>query len=221
MNNNSENNMGIYNRYTKALFLKSAAKVNQLPADNGIEVAFAGRSNAGKSSALNCLTNIKNLARTSKTPGRTRLMNVFQVLDEQHRLVDLPGYGYAKVSREMKNEWQKHLTDYLEVRQSLQGLILLMDCRHPLQPLDEVLIQFIRARKILLHILLTKSDKLSKSQAKSTLLQVQKQIGPSEVVSIQLFSSLKKEGIDTLIQKMDSWFNWNNLNNTENSYDSE
>lgn len=117
------------NLYSKAVFLKSAARVNQLPEDSGYEVAFAGRSNAGKSSALNCLTNNKNLARTSKTPGRTQLINLFS-LDEQRRLVDLPGYGYAKVAMEVKLEWQKNLAHYLEARQCLRGLILLMDVRH-------------------------------------------------------------------------------------------
>jgi len=117
------------NPYTKAEFIKSAAKVSQLPPDLGYEVAFAGRSNAGKSSALNCLTSIKNLARTSKTPGRTQLINLFS-LDDERRLVDLPGYGYAKVALKIKLEWQKNLAHYLETRQSLKGLVLLMDIRH-------------------------------------------------------------------------------------------
>jgi len=194
------------NPYSRATFLTSAARVHQLPADTGIEVAFAGRSNAGKSSALNCLTGIRSLARTSKTPGRTRLMNVFQLENDQHRLIDLPGYGYAKVSHEMKEEWQKHLAHYLESRQSLKGLILLMDCRHPLKPLDAMMVQFCRARQLALHILLTKSDKLSKSQAKSVLLTVQKQIGESELMTAQLFSSLKKEGVDSLVQRLGDWF---------------
>src|SRR5665647_1240148 len=112
----------LVNPYTKATFLKSAAKVDQLPEDTGYEVAFAGRSNAGKSSALNCLTNIRSLARTSKTPGRTQLINLF-TLDEERRLVDLPGYGYAKVALQVKIEWQKNLAHYLEVRESLKGLI--------------------------------------------------------------------------------------------------
>ena len=103
------------NPYNQTVFLKSAAKVEQLPEDSGFEVAFAGRSNAGKSSALNCLTGIKGLARTSKTPGRTQLINLFTVGDEHHRLVDLPGYGYAKVSERIKQEWQAHLAHYLEV----------------------------------------------------------------------------------------------------------
>src|SRR5436190_8476218 len=124
----------LINPYAQAIFLKSAARVEQLPSDEGFEVAFAGRSNAGKSSALNCLTGIKNLARTSKTPGRTQLINLFS-LDEARRLVDLPGYGYAKVALQIKMEWQKNLARYLEVRHSLKGLVLLMDIRHPLKDL--------------------------------------------------------------------------------------
>ena len=118
------------NPYAKAVFLKSAARVTHLPEDTGYEVAFAGRSNAGKSSALNCLTGIKGLARTSKTPGRTQLINLFS-LDDERRLVDLPGYGYAKVALQVKMEWQKHLAHYLDIRQILRGLVLLMDVRHP------------------------------------------------------------------------------------------
>ena len=120
----------LLNPYQQACFLKSAARVHQLPEDSGFEVAFAGRSNAGKSSALNCLTANRQLARTSKTPGRTQLINLFTVQDEAHRLVDLPGYGYAKVSMTLKQDWQAHLAHYLEVRQSLRGLVLLMDIRH-------------------------------------------------------------------------------------------
>src|SRR5262245_48745088 len=129
------------NPYVKAVFLKSAARVSQLPPDLGYEVAFAGRSNAGKSSALNCLTGIKNLARTSKTPGRTQLINLFQ-LDEERRLVDLPGYGYAKVAMQVKMDWQQNLAHYLEVRNSLKGLVLLMDIRHPLKDLDKMMVDW-------------------------------------------------------------------------------
>ncbi|RJG41964.1 YihA family ribosome biogenesis GTP-binding protein, partial [Streptococcus pyogenes] len=139
------------NLYSKAVFLKSAARVNQLPEDSGYEVAFAGRSNAGKSSALNCLTHNKNLARTSKTPGRTQLINLFS-LDEQRRLVDLPGYGYAKVAMEVKLEWQKNLAHYLEARQCLRGLILLMDVRHPLKDLDQILVNWALHRELPVHI---------------------------------------------------------------------
>ncbi len=195
------------NPYNQTVFLKSAAKVEQLPEDSGFEVAFAGRSNAGKSSALNCLTGIKGLARTSKTPGRTQLINLFTVGDEHHRLVDLPGYGYAKVSERIKQEWQAHLAHYLEVRACLTGLILLMDIRHPLKELDQTMIQWALTRQLPVHMLLTKADKLSKNQAQQTLLKVKQHYAPfiGSTLSVQTFSSLKRQGLDTLIEKMNDW----------------
>ncbi|APF04971.1 TPA: ribosome biogenesis GTP-binding protein YihA/YsxC [Legionella pneumophila] len=197
------------NLYSKAVFLKSAARVNQLPEDSGYEVAFAGRSNAGKSSALNCLTNNKNLARTSKTPGRTQLINLFS-LDEQRRLVDLPGYGYAKVAMEVKLEWQKNLAHYLETRQCLRGLILLMDVRHPLKDLDQILVNWALHRELPVHILLTKSDKLSRSEVKNAVLKVRQYYELAEhLVSVQAFSSVKKDGVEELISLLDGWFEWN------------
>lgn len=198
----------LINRYAKAVFFKSAAQVDQLPADVGYEVAFAGRSNAGKSSALNCLTTIRQLARTSKTPGRTQLINLF-TLDESRRLVDLPGYGYAKVAQQIKLDWQKNLAKYLEVRQCLRGLILLMDCRHPLKELDQMMINWSLDRQIPVHILLTKADKISRSEVKNTVLKVKKQYElVDELISVQSFSSLKKEGVDQLIIQLDQWFEW-------------
>ncbi|MGL6029260.1 MAG: ribosome biogenesis GTP-binding protein YihA/YsxC [Legionella sp.] len=198
----------LVNPYTKAVFLKSAAKVEQLPADLGYEVAFAGRSNAGKSSALNCLTNTKNLARTSKTPGRTQLINLFN-LDEERRLVDLPGYGYAKVALQLKLEWQHNLAHYLEVRQSLKGLVLLMDVRHPLKDLDQMMIDWALNRELPVHIMLTKSDKLSRGDVKNTVINVRKHYElASHLVSVQAFSSLKRAGVDELITLLNSWFNW-------------
>lgn len=195
------------NPYQRAVFLKSAAKVSQLPDDTGIEVAFAGRSNAGKSSALNCLCGIRQLARTSKTPGRTQLINLFTLENEQHRLVDLPGYGYAKVALQIKNDWQKNLAHYLEVRKSLKGLILLMDVRHPLKELDQMMIDWAIHRELPVHILLTKADKISRGEAQSTVLQVRKHYELlNDLVSIQLFSSLKKQGIDELIFVLNGWF---------------
>ncbi|HAU1294940.1 TPA: YihA family ribosome biogenesis GTP-binding protein [Legionella pneumophila] len=197
------------NLYSKAVFLKSAVRVNQLPEDSGYEVAFAGRSNAGKSSALNCLTNNKNLARTSKTPGRTQLINLFS-LDEQRRLVDLPGYGYAKVAMEVKLEWQKNLAHYLETRQCLRGLILLMDVRHPLKDLDQILVNWALHRELPVHILLTKSDKLSRSEVKNAVLKVRQYYELAEhLVSVQAFSSVKKDGVEELISLLDGWFEWN------------
>jgi GTP-binding protein len=195
------------NPYNQTVFLKSAAKVEQLPEDSGFEVAFAGRSNAGKSSALNCLTGIKGLARTSKTPGRTQLINLFTVGDEHHRLVDLPGYGYAKVSERIKQEWQAHLAHYLEVRACLKGLVLLMDIRHPLKELDQTMIQWALTRQLPVHMLLTKADKLSKNQAQQTLLKVKQHYAPfiGSTLSVQTFSSLKRQGLDTLIEKMNDW----------------
>lgn len=198
----------LINRYSQAAFLKSAARVNQLPDDVGYEVAFAGRSNAGKSSALNYLTGIKQLARTSKTPGRTQLINLFS-LDESRRLVDLPGYGYAKVALQVKEDWQKHLAHYLEVRQCLRGLIVVMDCRHPLKELDQMMIDWALDREIPVHALLTKADKLNKSEAKNAVAKVKRQYQLlGDLVSAQTFSSLKKEGVDELIARLDSWFEW-------------
>ncbi|MBI2784860.1 MAG: YihA family ribosome biogenesis GTP-binding protein [Legionella longbeachae] len=194
------------NPYSKAVFLKSAARVSHLPEDTGFEVAFAGRSNAGKSSALNCLTGIKGLARTSKTPGRTQLINLFN-LDEERRLVDLPGYGYAKVALQVKMDWQKNLAHYLEVRQSLKGLVLLMDVRHPLKDLDLMMVDWALNRELPVHILLTKADKLSRSDVKNTLLKVRKFYELAEhLITIQSFSSLKKEGVDELIALLNQWF---------------
>lgn len=194
------------NPYSKALFLKSAAQVSQLPEDVGYEVAFAGRSNAGKSSALNCLTGIKNLARTSKTPGRTQLINLF-TLDDERRLVDLPGYGYAKVALHVKEEWQKHLAHYLEVRNSLRGVILLMDIRHPLKDLDRMMVDWALERTIPVHILLTKSDKINRSDVKNAVFKVRKYYDlAGHLVTAQSFSSLKKEGVDELIVLLNQWY---------------
>lgn len=196
------------NFYTQAVFLKSAARVDQLPSDEGYEVAFAGRSNAGKSSALNTLTQ-SHLARTSKTPGRTQLMNVFTVKDDMHRLIDLPGYGYAKVARETKEAWQRHLSHYLNVRQSLKGLILLMDIRHPMKDLDQMMLHWALERDLCVHVLLTKADKLSRGAAQQALLQLKNSLlFQHEGLSIQLFSSLKKQGIESLILKLNDWFEW-------------
>lgn len=198
----------LVNPYTQASFIQSAARVSQLPVDEGYEVAFAGRSNAGKSSALNCLTGIKQLARTSKTPGRTQLINLFK-LDDSRRLVDLPGYGYAKVPQQVKQDWQKNLAHYLEVRQCLKGLILLMDCRHPLKELDQLMVDWCLSRDLSVHILLTKADKLSRSEVKNAVLKIRKHYSLLEnLISVQSFSSPKKEGVDELIIQLNEWFNW-------------
>jgi len=192
-------------RYAQAKFQISAAKVDQCPADIGAEVAFAGRSNAGKSSAINTLCRQKSLARTSKTPGRTQLLNFFE-LDEDHRLVDLPGYGFAKVSEKKKKEWQRELAAYLDQRQCLKGLILLMDIRHPLKEFDLGMLQWSVEMQLPVHVLLTKSDKLKRGAASKSLLQVKKALSEMEGdFSIQMFSSLKKQGIEDAHRVLDSW----------------
>lgn len=205
--NTSENTSSQSFNYAKAQFLKSAQLLTQCPPDVGAEVAFAGRSNAGKSSAINRLSKQKKLARTSKTPGRTQLMNFFN-LDDQRRIVDLPGYGFAKVPLATKREWEKNLTDYLNHRESLKGCILLMDVRHPLQEFDLNFIAWAHASELPVHALLTKSDKLKRGPAKSTLLSVQKEIRQRELdrfFSSQLFSSLKGEGLEELETKISCW----------------
>lgn len=191
--------------YRQAQFLTSASKLSQCPPDVGWEVAFAGRSNAGKSSAINSLTDNKKLARTSRTPGRTQLINFFQLTDEQ-RLVDLPGYGYAKVPLAIKREWNKQLENYLRQRESLRGLILLMDSRHPMQPFDEQMLDWALNAQMPVHILLTKADKLKKGPAKSTLLKLRQQLAEHKnLVSIQLFSALKHSGHDELTKILNIW----------------
>ncbi len=192
--------------YSKATFMLSVANLAQLPADEGYEVAFVGRSNAGKSSALNTITNLKGLARTSKTPGRTQCINLFQ-LDETRRLVDLPGYGYAKVPLSIKERWQKTTNLYLQKRDCLRGLVLLMDIRHPLKDHDQRLINWCVECQVPLHILLTKCDKISNGEAHSTLLKIQHVIQPyAEQMSAQLFSSLNRTGLDQARAQLDAWF---------------
>ncbi len=192
--------------YRRAVFLTSAAKLSQTPPDQGYEVAFAGRSNAGKSSAINALCDQKRLARTSKTPGRTRLLNFFAI-DEQRRIVDLPGYGYAKVSEGIKGEWQGTLAAYLEQRECLRGLMLMMDIRHPLRDHDLQMLHWADHISLPVHVLLTKADKLKRGPALSTALKVRthlKQI--NEAFSVQAFSSLNKTGIDEAHARLDAWF---------------
>lgn len=192
--------------YHQAKFTLSAPDLKSAPADTGREVAFAGRSNAGKSSALNTLTRQKSLARTSKTPGRTQLLNFFN-LNEQQRFVDLPGYGYAKVPEKVKRQWHALMETYLHERQSLYGIILVMDIRHPLTEFDWQMIEWCGYSKKPLHILLTKADKLNHGAAKNTLFKVQRELQEQELsVSLQLFSALKRNGIDDIHQLLDGWF---------------
>ncbi|GLW39962.1 ribosome biogenesis GTP-binding protein YihA/YsxC [Pectobacterium actinidiae] len=192
--------------YHMTRFIISAPDIRHLATDSGIEVAFAGRSNAGKSSALNTLTNQKNLARTSKTPGRTQLINLFQVADGV-RLVDLPGYGYAEVPEQMKIKWQRALGEYLQKRNSLKGLVVLMDIRHPLKDLDQQMIQWAVDVELPVLVLLTKADKLASGARKTQLNRVREAVLPfMGDIQVEAFSSLKKLGVDKLQQKLDNWF---------------
>lgn len=195
--------------YASCHFLLSAPDIRSLPMDQGVEIAFAGRSNAGKSSALNTLTNQKNLARTSKTPGRTQLINLFHVADNC-RLVDLPGYGYAEVPQEIKRKWQRALGEYLQKRNSLKGLVILMDIRHPLKDLDQQMIFWAVDAGLPVLILLTKADKLSGSAAKVQLNMVREaSLAFQGDVQVEIFSSLKKTNVDKLKNKLDQWFSTN------------
>ncbi|WP_018416120.1 ribosome biogenesis GTP-binding protein YihA/YsxC [Teredinibacter turnerae] len=197
--------------FRNAQFLISAPSLRECPAEEGAEVAFAGRSNAGKSSAINCLTNNGKLARTSKTPGRTQLINFFSLgQGAQQRLVDLPGYGYAKVPLATKREWQAHLSEYLYKRKCLRGLVLLMDIRHPMQEFDTMMLNWAVDANMPVHLLLTKSDKLKRGAASNTLLQVNRSLKESNVqdlVSAQIFSSLKNVGVQQLEQVLTGWLN--------------
>lgn len=191
--------------YRAARFLTSAGKLSQCPADSGWEVAFAGRSNAGKSSAINSLTGNSKLAKTSRTPGRTQLINFFGLSDTQ-RLVDLPGYGFAKVPLSVKRAWTRQVENYLAQRQSLRGLVLLMDVRHPMQPFDQQMLAWALEASMPVHILLTKADKLSRGQAGTALLSVRSRLQPyGELVSVQLFSALKHAGREELVAVLDAW----------------
>ena len=197
------------NSYRKAKFLLSCPSLKGCPDDNGYEVIFAGRSNAGKSSAINTLTEQKKLAKVSRTPGRTQHL-VFFELDEQRRLVDLPGYGYAKVPDAVKQKWNQNMSEYFDNRNCLKGAILVMDCRHPLKPFDEMMLQWCINNDVDTNILLTKSDKLKKGAASSTKLAVKNAVKDIPNINVQLFSSLKKEGISELCKYLDKIFELNN-----------
>ena len=183
----------------------SAARVSQCPADKGIEVACAGRSNAGKSSAINIICDQNKLARASKTPGRTRLINFF-ALSENQRLVDLPGYGFARVPIAVRLEWGKLVESYLASRQSLMGIVLVMDIRHPLQPPDCTLIDWIAPRGIPLHILLTKADKLKRGPAMAAVLSTRRALNWLPGTSVQHFSALSGEGVDEARAVLGKWY---------------
>ena len=192
--------------FHKVHFVTSAPDIRHLPNDGGVEVAFAGRSNAGKSSALNALTHQKSLARTSKTPGRTQLINLFE-LEPGKRLVDLPGYGYAQVPEEMKLKWQESLSEYLQKRESLKGLVLLMDIRHPLKEIDRQLLQWAVATELSVLVLLTKADKFNTSPRNTIVQQVRRDVREfGGDVRVEAFSSLKGIGIDTLAGVLTQWY---------------
>ena len=192
-----------------AKFSVSAPSFQHCPDDNGAEIAFVGRSNSGKSSAINTLTGIKGLARTSKTPGRTQHINFFTI-EPHKKLVDLPGYGFAKVSKAKKKKWDQHLTAYLECRNCLVGLVLLMDIRHVLLNYDRQMLIWAKSVSLPVHILLTKSDKLSQMRCKEILIDTQQQasiIDPdSSLFSSQVFSAKKKIGLDQLRRTLSLWF---------------
>lgn len=193
------------NPYQQTHFILGSPDARRAPADTGAEVAFAGRSNAGKSSALNIITGQRSLARISKAPGRTREINFFQVADDR-RLVDLPGYGYAKVSKSMRGDWQRHIAHYLETRQSLSGIVLLMDIRHPLKDQDRQVLDWCRAAGLPTHILLTKSDKLKRGPASAALLKTQQQLATLYAdATIQLFSAHTRAGAETVQAVLNQW----------------
>jgi len=192
--------------YQKAEFLLSVAKSNQLPLDQGMEIAIVGRSNAGKSSVLNQLTQNKSLARVSKTPGRTQHINLFQ-LDTQRRIADLPGYGYAKVPPEMKHHWQALMDEYLRNRDCLRGLVLVMDIRHPLKEFDKQFLTWCNQCNLPVHILLNKSDKLSNNAIKQTERLVNEHVATYGIpITVQVFSALKGIGTKEFQIQLDKWF---------------
>jgi len=190
--------------FRNAQFTVSAAELAGCPTDSLAEVAFAGRSNAGKSSAINALTKINRLARTSKTPGRTQLINFFG-LETGYYLVDLPGYGFAKVPLSVKNKWQKELENYLRRRESLTGLVLLSDIRHPLKEFDRMMIEWAVQSELPLHLLLTKADKLKRGAAQNTFLAVQKELKAQAEISVQLFSVNQEQTVEALRNKLEGW----------------
>jgi GTP-binding protein len=191
--------------YGRAKFLQSALQPAAMPLDQGAEVAFVGRSNAGKSSAINAVTGTRALARISKAPGRTRLINFF-LLARNLRLVDLPGYGYAKVAAHTRRAWGVGVEEYLRNRRSLHGVILLMDARHPLTALDQALLESCRAYRRPVHVVLTKSDKLKRGAARAVLREVRASVGECDpVVALQLFSATRRTGVDELRARLDDW----------------
>lgn len=192
-------------RYARARFDGSVARLAQLPPDAGREIAFAGRSNAGKSSALNAITGRRGLARTSKTPGRTRLINLF-TLDAGRRLVDLPGYGYARVPETMRRDWERLLADYLAQRDCLAGIVLVLDARRGITDLDRRLLDLVAPTGNAVHVLLTKADKLKRGEAARALEAARRELEDAGIeATLQLFSATHGRGIDDAHGVLDEW----------------
>jgi GTP-binding protein len=191
--------------FNNMTFLLSAHNLTQCPEDKGREIAIAGRSNVGKSSVLNVISNNHKLARTSKSPGRTQLLNFFLVTD-RCRLVDLPGYGFARVPANVRLHWGKLLQSYFEKRRSLAGLVLVMDVRHPLRPFDRQMLSWCEAAGLPVHILLNKADKLSRSAGFKVMSEVAGCYCDDNKATIQLFSVLQQSGIEELKEKLNCWF---------------
>ena len=194
-------------RFEDLRFTKSVLKLADCPPEPWPEVAFSGRSNVGKSSMINRITGRRGLAKVSQRPGKTQALNFFRLGDSDAHLVDLPGYGYAKVAENIKREWQGALTDYLEHRKCLRGLMLMMDIRHPLKDYDTQMLEWAGHIGLPVHVLLTKADKLKRGPAQNTLLKVQATLrAMSADFSVQTFSSLKRSGIDAAHARLDEWF---------------
>lgn len=191
------------NPFTGTRFVLGAHELTQLPPDEGREIAVAGRSNVGKSSVINTITGKAGLARTSKTPGRTRQLNCYAI-DPRHRLIDLPGYGYARVPEKVRRHWGNILQAYFSRRRSLCGLFLIMDVRHPLRPYDTQMLDWCRSARLPVHIILNKADKLSRGAADRVLQSVRKELADG-TPSVQLFSASKKAGVKEARERLAGW----------------
>jgi len=191
------------NPFRAARYVLAAHHLHQLPADEGVEIAIAGRSNAGKSSAINALTGQNSLARTSKTPGRTQQIVIFEI-DAARRLADLPGYGYAKVPEKLRAHWREVMEAYFQTRRSLRGVVLVMDIRHPMKPFDAQMLAWCAAAGLPCHVLMTKADKIKRGPAQAALHALRRELPP--LATAQVFSSKTREGLDAWIETLRSWF---------------
>lgn len=196
------------NKYHQTKFYLSCPSLKDSPEDIGYEVIFAGRSNSGKSSAINVITEQKKLTKVSRTPGCTQHLVFFEV-DKNRRIVDLPGYGYAKVSDKLKNQWKKNIEQYLYKRKCLKAAVLVMDCRRPLTDYDRTILKWLIISNLKIHIILTKSDKLSKNLANQAKMQLEKALVKFPHITVQLFSSLNKIGVSEVLEKLDDFFDYN------------